>query len=265
MINQIQELVQKADFNYLNLDFLNINILYDTSHMTDHDEQTLLKIQEGLKAKISKKNNFENKSITTIAGVDLAYFKVDNKEFAVCVIIIIDYNTHDILGFVSHIDQITQKYIPSCLAFRELPIFLTANQKIKDELNIDVDLYIFDGNGYLHPKNMGLATHAGIIINKPSIGVAKSYFKVLNTNFIMPPNISGATTNILINGEVYGLAYRSHKDVKPIFISTGNLIDLKTALNITSHMITKESRIPIPTRYADILANRIRQEVLALL
>ncbi len=265
MMKQIEELIQNADFNYLKRSFLNKDNVNDVGGRTDYDEQVLVKIQEGLKAKISKENNFENKSINTIAGVDLAYFKVHDKEFAVCVIVIIDYRSSEILGFVSHIGEITQKYIPSCLAFREVPIFLTTNQKIKSELNIEVDLYMFDGNGYLHPRNMGLATHAGIIINKPTLGVAKSYFKVDDTNFIMPENISGATTSILIKGEVYGLVYRSHEGVKPIFISTGNYINLKTALNITSRMVTKESRIPTPTRYADILANRIRQEALALL
>lgn len=52
-----------------------------------------------------------------------------------------------------------------------------------------VDLYVFDGNGYLHPRHMGLATHAGILLNKPSIGVAKTYFKVENCEYILPQYI----------------------------------------------------------------------------
>ncbi|MFI3229987.1 MAG: endonuclease V [bacterium] len=261
MIKHIDELIQKMDRAYLT-DCLKQSYKKKCD-ILDCDENSLVEIQESLKHKISKESKLKN--IKVIAGVDLAYFKVDDKEFAVCVIVIIDYMTGNILGFVSHIDKITQKYIPSCLAFREIPIFLTTSNKIKDELNIEVDVYMFDGNGYLHPRNMGLATHAGIILNKPTFGVAKSYFKVDNTNFIMPENLSGATTSILIKGEVYGVAYRSHKGIKPIFISTGNHIDLKTAINITSNMLSKESRIPSPTRYADKLANRIREEVLMLL
>lgn len=224
------------------------------------EEYLLVDIQNGLKNRISKENKI--KDIKTIAGVDLAYFEVENKEYAVCIIAVIDYVTGDLLGFVNEISEISQKYIPGCLAFREIPIFLKAYYKLKTELNIEPDVYMFDGNGYLHPRNMGLATHAGIVIDKPTFGVAKSYFKVDNTDFIMPENFDGATTNIVVKDEVLGVSYRSHKDVKPVFISTGNHIDLQTAINITKQMITKESRIPLPTRYADSLANELRKKVL---
>ena len=106
---------------------------------------------------------------------------------------------------------------------------------------------------------MSLATYAGILLDKPTIGVAKSYFKIDDTAFIMPINESSAYTDIIINKKVYGVALRSHKDVKPIFISTGNLIDLNTAKNIVLSLITNESRIPLPTRLADIEVNRLKK------
>ena len=216
-------------------------------------EEELIKIQNELKSKISKVNMAN--SIKLIAGVDLAYFNKNDKEYAICVIVILDYKTHEVIEMVSEIDEIKCPYIPGCLSFREIPLFLKTNEKLKHMPSV----YMFDGNGYLHPRHMGLATHAGILLEKPTIGVAKSYFKVKDTNFIMPINESCSYTDIIINNDIYGCVFRAHKNVKPIFISTGNLIDLNTAKNIVSSLITKESRIPLPTRLADIEVNRIRK------
>ena len=106
---------------------------------------------------------------------------------------------------------------------------------------------------------MGIATHAAIYLQKPSIGVAKSYYKIGETDFVMPSNEEYAFTDIIIEGEVYGRVLRTKKDVKPIFISVGNYIDLKTATEIINHCVTKESHIPVPTRLADIETHERRK------
>ncbi len=118
---------------------------------------------------------------------------------------------------------------------------------------------MFDGNGYLHPRHMGLATQADIILNKPTIGVAKSYLKIENNEFIMPDIQKNSYTKMIIKNEIYGVVLRSQTNVKPIFLSIGKNIDLKIAMNIVKELIGKESRIPI--RLADIEANRLRREI----
>ncbi len=95
---------------------------------------------------------------------------------------------------------------------------------------------------------MGLACHAGIILGKPAIGVAKSYYKIDNTDFTMPEDKEYAYTDIQIKGEIYGRALRTHKGVKPVFVSVGNQIDLDTATTAVCQMTTWESHIPMPTR-----------------
>ena len=65
---------------------------------------------------------------------------------------------------------------------------------------------------------MGIATHASFHLEKPTIGIAKSYLKIKNTEFIMPENTVGAYTDIVINNEVYGRVLRTRKDVKPVFV-----------------------------------------------
>ena len=124
-------------------------------------------------------------------------------------------------------------YIPGCLAFRELPLVLKTVKK----LEIEPDLYIFDGNGYLHPRHMGIATHASFDLRKPTIGVAKHYYKIGETDFIMPENQKFAFTDIVIKEEIYGRVLRTMKDVKPVFISVGNFIDLDQTTELVCEFV----------------------------
>lgn len=211
--------------------------------------------QNELRKRISLQNNFSADQIKLVAGVDIAYWDGNNKEYGACCIQVIDFNSKKIVEQIEYINEITIPYISGFLAFRELPLVLEAVKK----LSTNPDLYMFDGNGYLHSRHTGIATHASFFLEKPTIGVAKTYYKIENTDFIMPENIAGAFTNIVIDGVVYGRALRSRKDVKPIFVSCGNEIDLDTATNITMHFIEKDSRLPIPTRYADLATHQARK------
>lgn len=109
---------------------------------------------------------------------------------------------------------------------------------------------------------MGLATYAGILLNKASIGVAKTYFKVENVEYTEPANELFSYSDILINNEIYGRVLRTSKNVKPIFLSVGNKIDLETATEIVKHFTNKKSHIPLPTRFADIMTHEVRKSLL---
>lgn len=123
------------------------------------------------------------------------------------------------------------------------------------------DVIFFDGNGYLHPRHMGLATHAGILIQKATVGIAKSYYKVGDVDFVMPANTAQAYTEIEWNGEHYGRVLRTHVNVKPIFLSVGNAIDINTATQMANRLTTRESHVPIPTRLADLMTHEKRKEL----
>ncbi|WP_243156056.1 endonuclease V [Clostridium sp. C2-6-12] len=210
-------------------------------------------MQLDLKNKINLHIPFQTENIKYVAGVDLAYWK-EEVEKAVCSIVVLDYTTGEIVEEVHSVGEIIFPYIPGYLAFRELPLVLEGIKK----LSINPDLFIFDGNGYLHPRHMGIATHASFYLNKPTIGIAKNYYKINNVDFVMPENEKGAYTDIVIDGEIYGRALRTSKNVKPIFISVGNYIDLDTATKITKELVGKDSHIPMPTRYADIATHKMR-------
>ena len=213
------------------------------------NEEQYEKIQNELKEKISLSDSFELSELKTAAGVDLAYWKQGDDEYAVCCIVIIDMNTHEVLEKKHYSGKIDVPYVPGFLAFRELPLVL----KTVELLEIQPDIFIFDGNGYLHPRHMGIATHASFHLNKPTIGIAKTYFRVdKKTDYIEPENTPGSFTDIIIDGEVYGRALRTHKDVKPVFVSVGNNVSIDTACTIAMNLTDKESHIPIPTRLADL-------------
>jgi len=213
-----------------------------------YEESEFINIQNQLKKKISLKNTFSKNSIKLVAGVDLAYWEKENKQYGTCCIVVIDYNTKQVVEKVNSVGEIKVPYIPGFLAFRELPLVTEALKK----LVVEPDKFIFDGNGYLHFNHMGIATHASFFLNKPTIGVAKSYLRVNEADFQMPQNEEGSFTDIIINGEVYGRVLRTREDVKPIFISCGNYIDLETSTEIVLNLINNESRLPIPVRLADL-------------
>lgn len=219
-------------------------------------EKELNDIQNGLRERIDLSNRFQLEEINLVAGVDLAYWSEQGIDHGVCCIQVLDYSTKAVIEEVEFVGAVEFPYISGYLAFRELPLILEAVKRLKNQ----PDLYMFDGNGYLHSRHMGIATHASFYLEKPTIGIAKTYLKIADVNFTMPKNQMGAYTDIVINGEVYGRSLRTRVDVKPIYVSCGNWIDLDTATKITMHFIEKESRLPIPVRYADLATHEARRK-----
>ena len=223
---------------------------------TEKLQKELLERQISMQKEINCKDIETKENIHTVAGVDLAYWSDDSgSEQAVCCIVLIDYQTHEIIETQSYSDKVQYPYMPGFLAFRELPLVLETVKLLQHK----PDIYIFDGNGYLHPRHMGIATHASLYLNTPTIGIAKTYYKVDNTDYTEPENKRGSYTDIVINGEVYGRVLRTMADVKPVFVSIGNCISLDTATEIAINLTSKESHIPVPTRYADLETHRMRK------
>ncbi|MFC7395549.1 endonuclease V [Scopulibacillus cellulosilyticus] len=213
------------------------------------------KIQLHLKKRIKLSPISENE-VKTCAGVDLAYWEEENQSFGTCSIIVIDYHSKEVIEKVCSVGKINVPYVAGYLAFRELPLIIEAAEK----LTVEPDVFLFDGNGFLHYNHIGIATHASFFLNKATIGIAKTYLKIQNHDFIMPENEVGAFSDIIINGTVYGRAVRTMKNVKPVFLSCGNYIDLNSSFEIMMKLINEESRLPIPVRLADLETHRLRKK-----
>ena len=221
----------------------------DQITLTEEMQEAFLRQQNELRNKIEQTDKFAIGDVKRVAGVDLAYWKQGEDEYAVCCIVVIDFDTHAVLEKQHVSGKIEVPYMPGFLAFRELPLIL----KTAELLETSPDIFIFDGNGYLHPRHMGIATHASFSLHKPTVGIAKTYFRVdQKTDYTEPADEAGSYTDIVIGGEVYGRALRTQKHVKPVFISVGNYISLDTACALAMQLTDKESHIPLPTRLADL-------------
>ena len=227
-----------------------------------YNENDFIRIQNELKARISCKDSFDIKDIKFIAGVDLAYWNNESgEEYAVCCIVIIEKETHRLAETKSYSGKIEVPYMPGFLAFRELPLVIKTAQLLENK----PDIYMFDGNGYLHPRHMGIASHASFYLNAPTVGVAKTYYRVeKDLDYTEPDAASGSYTDIVYNNEIYGRVLRTHDNVRPVFVSVGNNISLDTAVMLTMDMVNKESRIPVPTRLADLETHKMRAALILI-
>lgn len=228
------------------------------SELSTLSESECITIQNELSSEIVQRCPFAFEEIQTVAGVDLAYWnEQDGGERAVCCIVVIDVKSGAVTEKRWFAGEVRFPYIPGCLAFRELPLVIKAAEK----LNQKPDVYIFDGNGILHPRHMGLASHASFYLDTPTMGIAKNYFKVDGAEFTMPDTEKGSVSDITKDGEILGRAIRTQSDVKPVYVSVGNRMDIDTATRLALSLTDKESRIPIPTRLADIETHKMRREL----
>lgn len=119
----------------------------------------------------------------------------------------------------------------------------------------DVDLFMVDSNGRLHPFLLGAASHFGILIDRPTVGVAKT----LLCGEILPKKDESRYSLITLNGKVVGAAVNTRIEAKPVFVSVGHKISLETAVAIV--LETSKFRIPEPLRQADLLSKLSKREL----
>ena len=139
-------------------------------------------------------------------------------------------------------------YVPGLLSFREAPAILAVLRKMKS----DPDAFLFDGQGLAHPRRFGLACHVGLLIDRPSLGCAKS---LLIGTCDPPASSVGTTTPIRHHGECVGAVLRTRERVKPVYVSIGHRLSLTAAVRTVLAGCTRY-RLPEPTRLADKLVAR---------
>jgi deoxyribonuclease V len=148
-------------------------------------------------------------------------------------------------------------YVPGLLSFREIPALLAALHKLRTQL----DLLFCDGQGYAHPRRLGLASHLGVLLDKPSIGCAKSI--LMGTHGALKEH-AGSWTALVdekAGGERIGAAVRTRDGVRPVYVSQGHRVSLETAIQLTLQ-VAGGFRIPRPTRDADHFASEIKRKLL---
>ena len=191
------------------------------------------------------------KSIRTIAGADISFNKFSPVVYAGLVVMRLP--SLEVIEEVGVVSETRFPYVPGLLSFRESPSVLEAWSKLKTE----PDAVMFDGQGIAHPRRVGIASHVGLIINRPTLGCAKS---VLVGKYEEPGPERGSWTELVDpkNNETVGAAVRTKTKVQPIFVSPGHLIDFEGARQLTL-LADGGYRQPEPTRRAHLLVNALRR------
>lgn len=145
-------------------------------------------------------------------------------------------------------------YVPGFLSFREIPVLLKTLGKLKNM----PDLLFCDGHGFAHPRRMGLASHLGIVLDRPTIGCAKSILIGTHGELAKKAGSWAPLVDEKSGGGTIGAAMRTRDGVKPVYVSQGHRVSLETAIRFTL-AVSDGLRIPQPTRNADQLVSRAKR------
>jgi len=215
-------------------------------HPWDVTYRQAVKIQNDLKDTVSLKKI--DKRIKYVAGLDVSYEKGSTIMWAG--VVVLDFPSLDKAEERWSQKKVSFPYKPGLLSFREIPALIDALRKIK----IEPDLIFCDGQGIAHPRGLGLASHLGILLNKSTIGCAKS---PLVGTYNPVGERKGNYSYLIHQNRIIGAVVRTRSKVKPLFVSSGYGVMLNDCVKFVLETCSKY-RIPEPTRQAHLLVNSVR-------
>jgi len=183
--------------------------------------------------------------IKRVAGVDVSY----TDTLAIGAAAVLDFESLELLEQQTAICEAKFPYIPTLLSFREIPPAVACVKK----LTLQPDVLIADGQGLAHPYGCGFASHLGLAVGKPTIGVAKS-------RLVGEPKAIAGRVFLVRNGRIIGAVVTTKECVKPVYVSVGHLVSLETAVKIVKHCVLN-SKIPEPVWQAHKIATEERRRV----
>ncbi len=187
-----------------------------------------------------------------VAGADAAYDRTDRRIYAA--VAVFTYPELRLVEEAGVSEPCPFPYIPGLLSFREAPALASAYAR----LGRRPEVLLVDGQGIAHPRGLGLASHLGVLLEVPTIGVAKSRLVGEGKE---PDPTAGSASPLYLGGKTVGLILRSRRGKKPLYISPGHLISLEECRAITLACI-RQYRLPLPLRQADFLSRQLRSEAM---
>ena len=209
---------------------------YRDLHSWDVTPEEARQLQNELRTQVVGTDRFGK--INTVAGADIGF----KKDIARASVVVLSFPELQVVESVVTESPVRFPYIPGLLSFREIPPLLTTFAQLQAE----PDLVIVDGQGIAHPRRFGLASHLGLVLDKPTIGCAKSR---LWGRYEEPETEQGSYTYLMDKDEVIGAAVRTRKNVQVVYISIGHRISLDSARTWTL-ACCRGYRLPETTRYA---------------
>jgi len=197
----------------------------------------LKKEQIKLAKKVVVKDDFDE--LNYIGGCDQAY--TDSK--VISCVVILDYKTLEVVERKYAVADAPIQYIPGFLSYRDSPAVVEAMSKIEQK----PDVLMVDANGILHPLRIGMASHLGILLDMPTIGVAKK--------LQLGEEKDG---KVVVEGETRAAIMKTKEHAKPIYVSPGHRISLKTALEVVKKCMVEKHKLPEPLHEAHKYSNKVK-------
>jgi deoxyribonuclease V len=202
-------------------------------------------LQQELAREVISNQPLDLDSIRWVAGVDVSV----KENISQAAVVVLSFPALHIVETVTASQPTPFAYIPGLLSFREGPVLETAFAKLQHT----PDVFLFDGMGIMHPRRIGIASHMGLWLQKPTVGCGKTHF--IGT-YIEPDATAGSTSPVIDKGDLIGAVVRTRSNVKPVYISPGHLTDLPTAIALTLRCTTRY-RLPEPVRMAHQAAGKM--------
>ncbi|UCH49363.1 MAG: deoxyribonuclease V [Betaproteobacteria bacterium] len=215
-------------------------------HEWDLTPKQAIALQKELRGRVIRQDQIG--AVKHVAGVDVGFEEAGKVTRAA--IAVLSFPELELVDSVLAREPTRFPYVPGLLSFREAPAVLKAFAR----LSAMPDLLLYDGQGIAHPRRMGIASHVGLLLDLPSIGVAKTR---LAGEHGPVPAAKGDWTPLTDKGETIGAVLRTRVKVKPLFISIGHRVSLQTALHYVMACVTRY-RLPETTRWAHRLASGSR-------
>lgn len=216
-------------------------------HAWDVSSQEAIQIQKELRTQLDLTKL--PGTIRHVAGADVSFSRISGRIWAGVVVFTFPELSRIEEKWIE--DKVRFPYIPGLLSFRELPVLLKALKRLKT----DPELILCDGQGIAHPRGLGLASHLGLLVDRPTVGCAKSR---LVGAFSAVGQQKGSYAPLWYKEQRVGAVLRTRRGVKPLFISPGNRITLDESVKIVLECCRKY-RMPEPTRQAHLLVSGLRR------
>ncbi|NIY49935.1 deoxyribonuclease V [Cedecea colo] len=209
------------------------------------DLAALRQQQIELASNVIREDRFDVDPPALIAGADVGFEQ--GGEVTRAAIVLLKYPSLELVEHKIARINTTMPYIPGFLSFREYPALLAAWEMLSQK----PDLLFVDGHGISHPRRLGVASHFGLLVDVPTIGVAK---KRLCGRFEPLGDEVGEKQPLIDKGEQLAWVWRSKKRCNPLFVATGHRVSTDTALLWVQRCMAGY-RLPEPTRWADAVAS----------
>ena len=222
--------------------------MYTKEETKSYGLEKLRELQRKIAARVVTEDSIR-KPLRTVAGLDLAYLNGE----AVAAAVTMDYDTLRVIEEKTLVRKVSFPYISTFLCFREGPPII----RLMGELKVDPDVLMINAHGVAHPLFCGCASYVGVLLDKPTIGVAGSK---LCGEYEGEPEKVGEWIPLTYEGEIVGAVLLSKRHCKPIFVSVGHKIGLNSAVEIVKHFLVSH-RFPEPLRLAHVLANKVKRSL----